>query len=374
MARNLTVSGIDHPYWNSRKGNSVRFAIWAKRRSFAATYLREIASHHDEAVKTRLLAAADAFEREVPQLDAIVQVLPVSAPEEVHCDKGNIIEVRTRLAAAEAEHTKGVEALELALGAFDVGAKDADGLERRVIEGNGTVAESALAALMKLAPADLDARLARLWTACPDAKKEGADGPIHRQILFALDTLKTDLATEAIGRAVFFEGKGDDVSPAVSRWAAEMYWARRGKAGRAVWEKAIDSTVEHVRVIAAKYVGRLGDAALLPKVAAIANANAYYARILLGDEGGWDALAKELGGERPTQAYLLLVELGAPSEAHVLPLLGDANPAVMAGAAVTLSRVGTEASLDALSKCAKAHPEVPRLGKALDDLKRRLAK
>jgi len=352
----------------------VRIAMWLKRRSFAAPYLREIASHHDDAVKRGLLAAADHFEAECPNLEAISNVIPVSAPESVHWDEGNIAKVAKLLAAAEGEHRRGVEALESGLGAFNVGAKDADGLEKRVVEGNGPVAEAALAALVALAPKDLDVRLARLWDAAPDAKKELADGPIHRQILFALDGLKTDAATEAIGRAVFFEGKGDDISPAVSRWAAEMYWARKGKAGRAVWEKAIDSQVEHVRVVASKYIGRLGDTALLPKVKEIANANAYYARVLLGDEGGWDLLAKELGGERPTQAYLLLVELGAPAEAHVLSLLDDANAKVVVAAAVTLSRVGTETSLEPLSKCAKAHPEVARLAKAVEDLKKRLGK
>ncbi len=34
----------------------------------------------------------------------------------------------------------------------------------------------------------------------------------------------------------------------------------------------------------------------------------------------------------------------------------------------------TEASLEPLSKCAKAHPEVARLAKAFDDLKKRLGK
>ena len=374
FARNLSVTGIDHPYWTSRKGNSYRIATWYKRRSNAGQYLLDIAPRHEGAVKEAMISAAAEFEAECQELSVVLALIPPGCDERVHWLEGNDTKMAERLLAAGERHRKGVEALEKALGAGAAAAKDADTAEKLVVDGNGILAEQALAELVRLAPKDLDVRLARLWAAVPDAKKEMADGPIHRQILYALDKVNTDVATEAIGKAIFFEGKGDDVNWAITRWAAEMYWARKGKDGRALWEKAIASPLPHVREYASPYVGRIGDEALLPLVKDLPFSGAYFSRILLGDETGWAPLIGELGGQKPTWAYLLLVELGAQAEPRLLPMLDDANPNISIGCAVVLSRVGTEASLAPLEKCAKAHAETPRLKRALDDLKKRLGK
>lgn len=321
-----------------------------------------------------MLAAAAEFESECAEMKLVLDRIPPGCDESVHWDAANEKAMAERLLVAGARHLKGVMALEKALGGGATTAKDADEAEKLVVSGNGIVAEQALAELVRLAPKDLDARLARLWDAVPDAKKEMADGPIHRQILYALDKVNTDVATEAIGKAVFFEGKGDDVHWAITRWAAEMYWARKGKDGRALWEKAIASPLPHVREYASPYVGRIGDKALLPLVKDLPFSGAYFSRILLGDETGWAPLIGELGGQKPTWAYLLLVELGAAGEPRLLPMLDDPNPNIAVGCAVVLSRVGTEACLAPLEKCAKAHPELPRLQRALADLKKRLGK
>jgi len=368
------VTGIEHPYWTSRKGNSYRIATWHKRRASAAPYLREIAPHHDGAAQAAMEGAAAEFEAECAELKAVLDRIPQGCDEAKHWGAANEKAMAERLLAAGERHRKGVEALEKALGAGGVLAKDADEAERLVVDGNGIVAEQALAELVRLAPKDLDARLAHLWGAVPDAKKEMADGPIHRQILYALDKVQTDVATEAIGKAIFFEGKGDDVNWAITRWAAEMYWARNGKDGRALWEKAIESSLPHVREYASPYIGRIGDKELLSTVRDLPFSGAYFSRILLGDETGWAPLIAELGGQKPTWAYLLLVELGAQGEPRLLPMLDDANPNIAIGCAVVLSRVGTEASLAPLEKCAKAHAELPRLQRALDDLRKRLGK
>ena len=57
---------------------------------------------------------------------------------------------------------------------------------------------------------------ARLMASEPDVKKKGADGPIHRHLLFALAKLPTETATEGIGEAVFFAGESDAVRPRYS--------------------------------------------------------------------------------------------------------------------------------------------------------------
>lgn len=321
-----------------------------------------------------MLAAAAAFDADFAELKAVLDRIPPGCDESVHWDPANEKAMGEHLTSAGVRHQKGVEALEKALGAGMAAAKDADEAEKLVVGGNGIVAEQALAELVRLAPKDLDARLARLWDAVPDAKKEMADGPIHRQILYALDKVNTDVATEAIGKAVFFEGKGDDVNWAITRWAAEMYWSRKGKDGRALWEEAIASPLPHVREYASPYVGRIGDKDLLPLMKDLPFSGAYFSRILLGDETGWTPLIAELGGQKPTWAYLLLVELGADGEPRLLAMLDDPNLNIAVGCAVVLSRVGTEASLAPLETCAKAHPELPRLQRAVSDLKKRLAK
>lgn len=370
------MKGIDHPYWTSRKGNAVRFAMWHRRRSHAAPFLREIAKRHGEG----LTAAAAEFEKETALLAELLTFLGPQADEAAHWVPANVARAAKLVEAAGRHHEAGMAAIRKAiasplLDSLDALAKmDADALQKEVAGPNALVAEAALARLVALAPKDLDARLAALWTSLPEARKDLADGPIHRQILFALSHLDTPAATEAIGRAVFFAGKGDDVPHAVARWAAEMYWKRRGAEGRDVWLKAMDSEVPHVADLGVRYVGKTGDKSLLPKLKGRKGASASFARALLGDEAGWEELFAALAEPEWVPAAKLLIEAGAPAEPRVIARLKDPNPQVLTACAIVLSRMGSAAALEPLKATVDAHPEIPRIKQAYDDLQKRLAK
>lgn len=374
LAGNLRVTGIDHPYWTSRKGNSLRYALWAERRKHAGPYLREIAPRFPERERSLLLKAATEFEKEAGYLAKLAERFPVGSAESGHWGEDNEMQAMELLALAEMNFAEGVNWLavvaQVDFSPFET--KDADALEKLVTSDDILTSEAALAALAKLAPKDLDVRLARLMTSEPDVKKMGADGPIHRHLLFALAKLDSDIATDAIGEAVFFAGESDAVKPAVSKWAAEIYWERRGAAGKNLWLKALDSEVPHVRAAGLKYLGMCGDKAVLPKLAKCEEPAAYQARIRLGDDTAWAPLVAGLGTPAWYASYSLLRELGPAVEPHVFPYLEDDNQAIVVYVSALLSRVGTEKSLPLLEKTVAANPDIPRIAQALADLKKRL--
>jgi len=378
LAGNLRIDDIDHRYWTTRKGNALRYALWAERRRHAAPYLKEIAPHFPEKDRAHLLTAARSFEHEAATLAKLVEMFPVGGDESAHWQEKNIRRAEAMLAAAETHHEAGMKALQAAVRVdfSPFATKDADKLEALVRDRNLLVSEAALAALVKLAPPDLDLRLARLMAEEPDEKKELADGPIHRQLLFALAKLDSAVATEAIGRAVFFAGKSDGqfVRNAVSNWAAEIYWKRTQKRSRDLFAKALDSDVPHVVDNGIKYLGRSGDESLLPKLAKFATPAAYQTRIRLGDETAWPLLIAGLATPEWFASYSLLRELGATVEPHVFPYLESENPAMVTCVAALLSRVGTEKSLPLVTKAVADHPDIPRIKQALDDLRSRLEK
>ncbi len=368
--------GIDHPYWTSRKGNAVRFAMWHRRRAQAGPFLREIASRHPDG----LLTAAGELERETVALAQVVAILGPDAPEAAHWEGANVERVAALLGEAERCHAAGITAIKAAIKSplldklAALGTMDPDALAREVQGPHGIVAEAALARLVALAPQDLDARLAALWDQAPAVRKELADGPIHRQILFALSHLDTPVATEAIGKAVSFSGAGDDVPHAVARWAAQLYWTRRGAAGVAVWLAALDSNVPHVAELGIKYVGKTGDRALLPRLAGRTGPAAAYARAMLGDEAGWTELFGALGGPDWVASAKLLIEVGAPAQPRLIAALEHAEGQPLVACAIVLSRMGDAAALAPLEAAAAKHPAIPRLAVAVTDLRRRVGK
>ncbi len=382
MAHNLSVTGIAHGYWTSRLGNGTRLGLWRKRRSHAAPFLRAIAPRHAESIRPALLRAAEAFERETGILQELTVTLP-AGEEAPHWREDRIATARALLARAEAAHRLAMEALAEAVPgglAAEVRAtlasRDAEDLQRRVGHPHTLVAEAALTALVRLAPPDLDARLAALWDLPAESRKTGADGPIHRQILFALARLDTPVATDAIGRAVLFEGKGDDVPRAICRWAAEMTWKRRGVDARDLFVRAFESASPVVRAAAVPYLGRLGDRALLPRLQGVPGPEAALARALLGEAAAVKELFAALAGDQWYGAYTGLLELGAAVEAESRSRLeaGPSSSQALTLLGILISRVGGPDSLEALRKAAAAHPEIPRLAKAVKDLEERLSK
>ena len=375
-AGNLRVSDIDHRYWTTRTGNALRYALWHERRRHAAPYLREIAPHFNQGDGAHLREAANAFEKETALLKQLTDLLPVGGEEKAHWEEGNIQKAERLLLDALGHHERGIAAIQAAVRVdfSPFATKDADALETLVTDKHLLTSEAALAALVKLSPKDLDVRLARLMAGEPDEKKEMADGPIHRHLLFALAAIDSDVATEAIGRAIFFAGKSDAVVQAVSNWAAELYWARRGKAGNDVFVKALDSDTPHVVAQGIKYLGVSGDKTALPHLAKFKTAAAYQARIRLGDTAAWPLLIEGLSTPAWFESYSRLRELGPIVESHVFPYLEDENPAVVTYVAALLSRVGTEKSLPLVEKTVERNPENTRIRQALFDLKERLAK
>jgi len=374
FAGNLRVTHIDHRYWTSRAGNSLRYALWHERRRHAAPYLREVASHFGEADGAHLRNAANAFERETALLKQLTDLLPEGVDENSHWDAANIKQAEKLLADALVEHEAGIAAIQAAV-RVDFSAfrtKDAQALENLVAGKHLLTSEAALAALVKLAPNDLDVRLARLMASEPDEKKQMADGPIHRHLLFALAAIDSDVATEAIGKAILFPGKSDAVAPAVSNWAAEIYWKRKGKEGRAVFVKALDSGTPHVVDQGIKYVGLCGDKSVLPRLAKFETPAAYQARIRLGDATAWTPLIEGLSTAQWFASYSRLRELGPAVEPHVFPYLKHRNPAVVTYVAALLSRVGTAKSLPLIEKTVSRNPGNARIRQALSDLKKRL--
>jgi HEAT repeat protein len=250
---------------------------------------------------------------------------------------------------------------------------DPDALQELVGDPDQLRAEAALAALVRLAPKDLDRRLAELFRTLPDARKEMGDGPIHRQLLFALSHLDTPVATEAIGRAVFFPGESDAVPPAISRWAAEMYWERAGKQGREVWVEALDSETPHVLDQGLYHLGLIGDPEDVPRLGEFERPAAYEARIRLGDDSAYPDLVAGLSTPDRYDSYSRLRALGPRVEPHVLPFLEGDDPVLTHFVGILLSRVGTEKSVEPLSRAVERYPAAARLRQALEDLKKRLA-
>ena len=376
FAGNLRVSDIDHRYWTTRKGNALRYALWHERRRHAAPYLREIAPHFGKADSAHLGRAADAFEKETALLKQLTDLLPVGGNEKAHWDEGNITRAEKLLLGALEHHEAGIAAIQAVVHVdfSPFATKDADALEKLVAAKQLLTSEAALAALVKLAPKDLDARLARLMATEADEKKERADGPIHRHLLFALAKLDSEIATEAIAEAILFPGQSDDVSPAVSNWAAEIYWERKGKAGKDVFVRALVSDTPHVVDQGIKYLGMTGDKSVLPVLLKFEKPAAYYARIQLGDEAAWPLLIRGLSAPNWFESYGRLRELGSAVEPHVFPYLEDENPQVLTAVAALLSRVGTEKSLPLVAQTAARNPENARVAQALSDLKQRLGK
>jgi len=374
LAGNLRVDGIDHGYWTSRKGNAERFEMWAERRKHAAPWLRSVAKRRGEEDAARLRRAADLYERESRVLGELSALLPKGGDEKAHWEESNVVRAEALLAKAEALHRRALPELEAVAGgaAAPIRTKDPDALQRRVREGDYLEALEALDALVRLAPEDLDRRLAKLFESCPDARKDLSDGPIHRQLLWALEDLDSEVATAAIGRAVFFPGESDAVKPAISRWAAEIYWRRKGKEGREVFLKALDSDVPHVVAHGLKYCGKTGDPELLPRIREFDRPAAWHARVLLGDETAYPKLFEGLAAKEWWKCYTPLRELGARVEEHAFPFLEHANPQVVVYTAILLSRVGTAASKGPLERTIGRHPGIGRLKQALTDLEKRL--
>jgi len=374
LAGNLRVTGIDHPYWTSRAGNAVRFALWHERRRHAAPYLRAIAGAFGETAAASLREAAGEFEKETALLGELTALLPPGGDEKAHWEEKNIARAEELLAGAGAHYAAGVDALQrvadVDFAAF--ATRDADALRKLVADRNQLVSEEALAALVALAPDDLDARLAALFDSEPDERKEMGDGPIHRQILFALAGIDSEAATDAIGRAVFFEGRCDAVPTAVSRWAAQLYWTRKGAAGRALFLRALDSKTPHVVDQGLEYLGRCGDPADLARLKGFPRPAAYAARILLGDDAAYADLVAGLRTDGWYDAYSRLRALGPRIEPHVLPYLESDDPRVVHYVAILLSRVGTEKSLEPLERAVAKYPSAQRLRQALEDLRGRL--
>ena len=368
------MTGVDHPYWTSRKGNATRFALWHERRSHAAPYLEAIADSHGEPAASLLRKAAEAFAAETAVLGKLTDLLPVGVDEKAHWDESNIRQAEALLKTALDRHGGGMELLAAAVG-FDLKAyetTDADALQKLVADRNVLVADLALARLVALGPDDLDRRLAALWESEADARKEMADGPIHRQLLFALARLDSEIATEAIGRAILFQGGSDDVPIAITRWAARIYWDRKGKAGVQAYLDALESDAPHVQDQGLTYLGRTGDASLLPRMQGIERPAAYHARILLGDDTAYPALIEVLRTRDWYAAYSLLRESGERSEDPALEYLGDDDQQFVTYVAALLSRIGTAKSIPALEKTVAKHPDNERIRQALGDLRERL--
>lgn len=273
--------------------------------------------------------------------------------EETYWERDRVARVQARLLEAANLHR---EAIRL-LGAPPTLPADADALEKLVGHEDTLVAEAALVRLAALRPSDLDRRLARLLDTLPDVAKAGADGPIHRQILWALDKLPSDVATDAIGRAIFFEGKSDAMPGAVSTWAAQMFWRRRGKAGRGVLLQAFDARRESVL----EFLGHLEDASLVERLKGFDHPGAYASRCRLGDDSAFAPLIEKFANRYAGRR--LLCELGPRAEKFLLPYLD--HPKLAAPVAEVLVRVGGESSIAALEKR-------PQFAEALRKLRKRL--
>lgn len=373
LAGNLRIDDIQHGYWTSRKGNAARFEMWAERRKHAAPWLRSIAKRHGTANAVRLDRAAAALERDAKLLAELSALLPRGGDEKAHWDESNMAKAEELLAKAETLHGLALAELDAVAGFSPLATKDPAALQKIVVEGDYVDALAALDALVRLAPKDLDRRLADLFASCPDERKELADGPIHRQLIFALEKHDSDVATEAIGKAVSFPGLSDAVKPAISKWAAEMYWARKGKEGNEVFVKALDSKVGHVVEHGLKYCGMTGDESLLPRIKEFDLPAAWIARVVLGDESAYPKLFEGLGGPAWRKSYFPLRELGAQVEKHAFPFLENENEQTAVYTAILLSRVGTKASVEPLKKTIERLPENGRLKQALADLEKRLA-
>lgn len=376
MAGNLRIDDIDHPYWTSRAGNALRFALWHERRRHAAPYLRMIAPHFDEADAKRLRAAADSFEKETAALAELTALLPIGGDERAHWEEENIAAAEKLLGEARVRDEAGMAALEEVVRVdFGVFANaDADALQKLVADDDLLVSEAALSGLVRLAPEDLGQRLAALFASEPDARKKRADGPIHRQILWALSHVEGAAATEAIGKAVFFPGESDAVPEAISGWAAELLWDRKGKESRERFLSALDSEIPHVVNLGLKYVGRCGNPEDLARLKELDLPAAYAARIRLGDETAYPALFAVLATPAWWEAYSSLRDLGPRVEPHAIPMLNSPDPRVVHYVGILLSRVGTKKSVAPLEKACAKYPGAGRLRQALEDLKKRIGK
>jgi len=375
LAGNLHVTDIDHFYWTTRKGNALRYSMWAERRRHAAPYLRAIAGNHGTEARAYLENAAEEFAMDAQFLAELTRLLPVGIDDQAHWDKTNIEKAEELLGKASVHHRSGMAALQKVaqVDFAPIEKGTADELVAAVAGNDHLTAEAALAALVKLNPDDLDVRLAALFVSEPDIRKDRADGPIHRQIIWALAKCDSDVATEAIGQAIFFPGKSDAVAPAISGWAAELYWERKGKDGRAVFVKALDSETPHVVDAGLKYLGLCEDKSVLPLLEKFEKPAAYEARIRLGDESAYPLLIAGLGTPAWFDSYSRLRAMGSQVEEHVFPFTTNANPQLAFYATVLLSRIGTEKSLPYLKASIERQPGNARLEQALADLKRRIA-
>jgi hypothetical protein len=378
LAGNLRVEGIPHGYWTSRKGNATRYMLWYERRKHAAPWIRGIMKRFGEDEQMYLTGAARWFETDSDTLKVLRTLLSPETEETAHWEEENIRKAEHLLRSAAENYQAGIKDLQVVadvdFSRFET--KDADALQKIVMEGDYLDALMALDALMKLEPKDLDRRLADLFENVPTKHKELADGPFQRQLIFALAQVDTDVATEAIGQAIFFPGETDapPVKYAISKWAAEIYWKRKGKSGKAVFVKALDSEVPHVVEHGLKYCGMTGDKSLLPRIREFDQPAAWHARVLLGDDSAWPLLFKGLAAPQWWKSYYALRDTGAKCEKHAFPFLEDENPQIVVYTAIVLSYVGTEASVAPLEKAIAANPENARLKKALADLKKRLEK
>jgi hypothetical protein len=375
LAGNLRVDDIPHGYWTSRKGNSSRFSLWAAQRRHAAPYLREIAKHHGQKAQTYLEIAAREFAVESEYLDQLTALLPVGVDEQSHWEEANMAKAEDLLGKASVHHMSGMAALEK-VAKVDRSwllTRSADNLQQAIAGDDLWRAEEALAALVNLSPPDLDQRLAALFLSEPDVRKRHADGPIHRQILWALAKLDSDVATDAIRDAIFFPGKSDAVPRAVSNWAGELYWERRGKLGVETYLRATKSEIPHVVDTGLKYIGRCGDKSVLPKLMGFEKPAAYEARILLGDDRAWPLLIQGLGTPEWFDSYSRLRAMGAKAEEWVIPFATSKNPQLARNSTLLLSRIGTEKSLPVIRAAIARNPDDARLKQALSDLEALIA-
>lgn len=369
--------------------------MWTKRRRYAADYVAWLGNVQPDEYRADLAAAASALAKEVEEgLAPLVLLYPMGADPSTLRDSGRVREGQRLLEAARQRHEEAMVALRrvaathlgldpelsrelfegqspksevllaalsdtnagvrmfavLALGAVEARPSTVAALEKAVGDPHMHVAEAALRSLARLAPADLDSRLARLMSASSRERKVYGDGPIQRHILFELSRLPGKTATEAIAAAVSDPGTGDDVAPAIAKWAAQLLRDRDPDRAREVFREASGSSVPHVRFAALAHLADMDDPAALSRLV--------------------ETLAASDDGEA-MQAASTLAGLGPRAEDAVLACLEPGgDPRVVSLCARILARMGTEKSLPALERLARAAGESPF--PPLEDLKKRL--
>jgi HEAT repeat protein len=240
------------------------------------------------------------------------------------------------------------------------------------------VAEAALASLVRLSPPELSETLAGLMGSCPrETRKELADGPIQRQILFALAGQEDEAATTAIAEAILDDGALDDVPPAISRWAATLLRERLGEKAKPALLRAFESDVPHVREHALFHLVDLGAKEVLPALKERTDPASLTARVRLGDETALATLFAHLEDpDRSVRSAAVngLMSLGPTIEPKVLErIAAGGSVRLLANCGYVLSAVGTEKSIPVLEELAKRQGVAPHATRALQMLKARLA-